>query len=288
VLNETLAPFFDTPVWLESERAEVHAATLHDVSDTNTQLASLPTAMFTLGLRMADVNVADQMVYYHAAQGGSSNRIRGRTLALVVDLPVAEACADLRTRSAALLARLEAPLRAAAEGQIEDVYVGTVAFRDDLSGFCAEKAARRLLQTPTTTADADAGVTPTTGTDEIVIDATEDLASFVQRLVQEASDNSRAAAVENGAGWNADGTIPQPAPLPPAPPGRTRLYAMPCVEGTHAAFSGVLFVMLGVYLCVSRACIPLGRARRRQRQAPFFAPMHANWHQPVPQVPGTF
>jgi hypothetical protein len=288
VLNETLAPFFDTPVWLASERANMHAATLHSVLSTGTRAPTLPTAMFTLALRMTDVNVADQMVYYHAAQGGPSNRIRGRTLALVVDLPVAEACADLRTRSAALLARLEAPLRAAAEGQIEDVYVGTVAFRDDLSGFCAEKAARRLLQTPTTTADADAGVTPTTGTDDIVIYATEDLAGFVRRLAQQASDNSRAAVVENGAGWNADGTISQPAPLPPAPPGRTRLYAMPCVEGTHAAFSGVLFVMLAAYLCVSHACIPLARARRRQRQGPPFSGMYAGLGQQTPHMPRTF
>lgn len=293
VLNETLAPYFHTPVWLELERANVHTATLHTVISTDARASTPSSAMFTLGLRMADVNVADQMVYYHAAQGGSSNRIRGRTLALVVDLPVAEACADLRTRSASLLARLEAPLRAAAEGQIEDVYVGTVAFRDDLSGFCAEKAAleapaRRLLQTPTTTADADAGVTPTTGTGDIVIDATEDLATFVKRLVQEASDNSRAARVENGAGWNADGTIPLPAPLPPAAPNRTRLYAMPCVEGTHAAFSGVLFVMLGAYLCVSHACIPLARARRRQRQGPPFSGMYAGLGQQTPQVPRTF
>jgi hypothetical protein len=273
VLNSSLASFFAEPVWLDAERARLPAPALLEASlplvasnESSTQLS------LNASLRMLDVNAADQAVYYQAARaelGGTNvsagERFRGRTCTFSIAVPVAEACLAPAEQRAAVLRRLETPLRRAALGTLAEVLVTTLVLDADTDALCGtadSPARRRLLQAPETVrGDSETTATPQPNVTEVIIYGTQDLAAAGARgLVVESTGNLRAARVIAGPGWDLNGRLglyvpPQPTPPPEHP-------EMPVFEGLNDALGATVFALLMLYLCCACVVLPACRPRR--------------------------
>ena len=268
-LSSALDPFFPAPVWLAAERARLPPPVL--LADTPGPAPGAALALgpaFAARLEMADVNLADQMVYYYAASGGPPNRLRGRTVDIAFELPVDVACLEPGQQRAAFAARIDAPLRGAAPEQIQEIFVDNVLFLDDFTAFCGARA-RRLLREQASVVGT-AALSPLDNTSKLVFEATVELAENVFSFNAEPSDNINAtplntsccgdmalAAVASGALLAGAG-----AAVHSAPP---QLYPVPCFESAHLAFSILLLVLLAAYLFLVQAYIPRARASSRRR-----------------------
>lgn len=278
VLNSSLASFFAEAVWLDTERARQAAPALQEAqlrlpakNETGTPLS------LNASLRMLDVNTADQAVYYQAARaaaGGqnvsASERMRGRTCTFSIAVPASEACLAPADQRAAVLRRLEAPLRRAALGTLAEVLVTTLVLDADTDALCGteETPARRLLQAAETVqGDSETTATPQENVTEVVIYGTQDLAQAGARgLVVEKTENERAAKVVAGPGWDLDGGLglyvpPEPTPTP-------EHLDMPVFEGLNDALGATVFALLMLYLCCACVALPACRPRRCQCTGP--------------------
>jgi hypothetical protein len=273
VLNSSLASFFAEAVWLDSERARLAAPELVEAQAPLARGGATGTLLALIAsLRMLDVNAADQAVYYQAARaaaGGvnvsASERFRGRTCTFSMAVPASEACLTPTDQRAAVLRRLEAPLRRAALGTLAEVLVTTLVLDADTDALCgtAETPARRLLQaSETVQGDCETTATPQENVTEVIIYGTQDLAAAgARKLFVERTENVRAAQVVAGPGWGLDGRLGLYVPPEPTPaPEHLDLSAF---EGLNDALGATVFALLMLYLCC--ACVVLPACRQRAR-----------------------
>lgn len=294
VLNSSLASFFAEAVWVDAERAQLAAPELLE-SGAPATAHNYTGTLLTLNasLRMSDVNAADQVVYYQAAQAAddanasASERIRGRTCTFSIVVPASEACAAPADLRAAVQQRLKAPLQRAALGTLAEVLVTSLVLDTDTDALCGTEdtpARRRLLQTSETVqGDSETMATPQKNVTEVVIYGTQDLAEVGARgLIVEETQNERAAAVVAGPGWGLDGRLglyvqPEPTPAPEHP-------EMPVFEGLNDALGATVFALILLYLCC--ACVALPACRQRARACAGAGPAVAYTQiaRPVPVV----